>query len=106
MGRGGDGAQVQKGFRPLTTGVPPPHDGVLWVVPGRWELCGVFGVIKKIWFVFFIFCIFYLCFFIVFSARLISRVISFSACWCPVAVLGCAAMISWTLAARFVPIHP
>jgi len=34
------------------------------------------------------------------------RLIAFSACLCPVAVLGCAAMISWTWAARFVPIHP
>ena len=32
--------------------------------------------------------------------------ISFSAFWCPVAVLGCAAMISWTLAARLIPWHP
>ena len=96
MERGGHGAPVQEGFRPLTTGVPPPRDGnfvllvvpgvplgvplgvppphdgnfvllvapgvppgvppphdgnfVLLVVPGRWELCGVFGIIKKIWF--------------------------------------------------------
>ena len=52
-----------------------------------------------------IFFIFYFCF-IVLIACFISRAISFSACWCPVAVLGCAAMISWTWAARLVPIHP
>ena len=34
------------------------------------------------------------------------RTISCSAFWCPVAVLGCAAMISWTRAARSVPRHP
>jgi hypothetical protein len=94
-------------------GVPPPNDGnfVLLVAPG------VTGIIKKIWFlsflflyfcifVFLYFCIFYLSFFIVLFACLISSMISVSACWCPVAVLGCAAMISWTLAARLVPIHP
>ena len=44
--------------------------------------------------------------FIVFSACFRIALISFSAFWCPVAVLGCAAMISCTLAARSVPIHP
>ena len=94
--------------------VPPPNDGnfVLLVAPGvpPPPRRGAVGIIKKIWFwflsfLFFYFCIFYFCF-IVFSACLISRVISFSASWCPVAVLGCAAMISWTWAARLVPIHP
>jgi len=46
------------------------------------------------------------CLFIVCSTCFRIRVISASASWCPVAVLGCAAMISWTWAARLVPIHP
>ena len=45
-------------------------------------------------------------FFVVCSTCFRIRMISASACWCPVAVLGCAAMISWTWAARLVPIHP
>ena len=50
--------------------------------------------------------IFLLYFYYIFINDLISRRISSSAFWCPVTVLGCAAMISWTRAARFVPIHP
>ena len=45
MERGGDGAPVQEGFRPLTTGVPPGGGGIC--------------VIKKIWF----YCLFYFCIF-------------------------------------------
>ena len=48
----------------------------------------------------------YDCCFIVVNASFSRRLIAFSACLCPAAVLGCAAMISWTLAARLIPIHP
>ena len=52
---------------------------------------------------------FHLCkpyFFIVSNASFSIFMISFSAFWCPVCVLGCAAIISWTLDASAVPILP